>query len=165
LLKESRAGRWSYHSAARPFTNGGIYSDDPRHRPFDRYSNEYARFVGRRRSGDRKDILAAVRPFAEAQIKVVVDLVQPDGYGYAWGRSVGLISYAATLEIVGFWQCIRNFVRHLGSAGERLLSGVALVASRLQCQTHGFSMFAFGSAQLKLHHRRRELATNNKYRR
>jgi hypothetical protein len=30
------------------------------------------------------------------------DLVLPDGYGYAWGRSLGVVSYLDTLEIVAF---------------------------------------------------------------
>jgi hypothetical protein len=30
------------------------------------------------------------------------DLLQPDGYGYAWGRSLGAISYMDTMEIVAF---------------------------------------------------------------
>jgi hypothetical protein len=30
------------------------------------------------------------------------DLIAPDGHGYAWGRSLGAISYMDTMEIVGF---------------------------------------------------------------
>ena len=30
------------------------------------------------------------------------DLVSPDGYGYNWGRSLGVVSYLDTLEIVAF---------------------------------------------------------------
>jgi hypothetical protein len=30
------------------------------------------------------------------------DLISPDGYGYPWGRSLGIISYIDTIEIVGF---------------------------------------------------------------
>jgi len=30
------------------------------------------------------------------------DLIKDDGYGYAWGRSLGVVSYLDTLEIVGF---------------------------------------------------------------
>src|SRR5437764_4543528 len=67
--------------AARPFSNGGIYSDDsPPTGRFDRYSNEYARFVWEAaQAADRKDILDAVRPSLKQQIKLWWDLVQPDG--------------------------------------------------------------------------------------
>src|SRR5437762_9020256 len=90
--------------AARPFMNGGIYSDDnPPTGRFDRYSNEYARFVWEAaEAADRKDILDAVRPSLKEQMKLWWDLILPDGYGYAWGRSTGAISYMDTMEIVGF---------------------------------------------------------------
>jgi hypothetical protein len=90
--------------AARPFLNQGIYSDDaPPTGRFDRYSNEYARFVWEAAAAaDRKDILDAVRPSLKEQMRLWWDLVLPDGYGYAWGRSMGVVSYMDTLEIVGF---------------------------------------------------------------
>lgn len=90
--------------AARPFLNLGIYSDDaPPTGRFDRYSNEYARFVWEAAEAtDRKDILDAVRPSLKEQMRLWWDLVLPDGYGYAWGRSMGVVSYMDTLEIVGF---------------------------------------------------------------
>jgi hypothetical protein len=90
--------------AARPFLNQGIYSDDaPPTGRFDRYSNEYARFVWEAaEAADRKDILDAVAPSLKAQMRLWWDLVLPDGYGYAWGRSMGVVSYMDTLEIVGF---------------------------------------------------------------
>jgi hypothetical protein len=90
--------------AARPFLNQGIYADDgPPTGRFDRYSNEYARFVWESaEAADRKDILDAVRPSLKEQMRLWWDLVLPDGYGYAWGRSMGVVSYMDTLEIVGF---------------------------------------------------------------
>jgi hypothetical protein len=90
--------------AARPFLNQGIYSDDaPPTGRFDRYSNEYARFVWEAAEGaDRKDILVEVAPSLKEQMRLWCDLVLPDGYGYAWGRSMGVVSYMDTLEIVGF---------------------------------------------------------------
>jgi len=90
--------------AARPFLNRGIYADDgPPTGRFDRYSNEYARFVWEAaEAADRKDILDAVRPSLKEQMRLWWDLVLPDGYGYAWGRSMGVVSYMDTLEIVGF---------------------------------------------------------------
>jgi hypothetical protein len=90
--------------AAQPFVNQGIYADDaPPTGRFDRYSNEYARFVWEAAEAvDRKDILDAVRPSLKEQMRLWWDLVLPDGYGYAWGRSMGVVSYMDTLEIVGF---------------------------------------------------------------
>src|SRR3989441_5966567 len=90
--------------AARPFLSGGIYSDDaPPTGRFDRYSNEYARFVWEAADdAGRQDILDAVRPSLKAQMRLWWDLVLPDGYGYAWGRSMGVVSYEDTLEFVGF---------------------------------------------------------------
>jgi hypothetical protein len=90
--------------AAQPFINQRIYADDaPPAGRFDRYSNEYARFVWEAAEAvDRKDILDAVRPSLKEQMRLWWDLVLPDGYGYAWGRSMGVVSYMDTLEIVGF---------------------------------------------------------------
>jgi hypothetical protein len=90
--------------AAQPFVNQGIYADDgPPTGRFDRYSNEYARFVWEAAEAvDRKDILDAVRPSLKEQMRLWWDLVLPDGYGYAWGRSMGVVSYMDTLEIIGF---------------------------------------------------------------
>src|SRR5437868_7661946 len=90
--------------AARPFAGGGLYSDDaPPTGRFDRYSNEYARFVfDAGEAAGRKDIQDMVRPSLNAQMHLWWDLIQPDGYGYAWGRSLGVVSYEDTLEIVGF---------------------------------------------------------------
>ncbi len=90
--------------AAKPFLSQSIYADDaPPTGRFDRYSNEYARFVwDAAETVDRKDILAAVGPSLKEQMRLWWDLVLPDGYGYAWGRSLGVVSYMDTLEIVGF---------------------------------------------------------------
>jgi hypothetical protein len=90
--------------AARPFMNGGLYSDDaPPTGRFDRYSNEYARFVwDAAEVAGRKDIQDAVRPSLKEQMRLWWDLILPDGYGYTWGRSMGVVSYEDTLEIVGF---------------------------------------------------------------
>ena len=90
--------------AARPFENGGIYSDDaPETGRFDRYSNEHARYVWfAAEAAGRKDILDLLRPSLKTQMRLWWDLVLPDGYGYAWGRSLGVVSYLDTIEIVGF---------------------------------------------------------------
>jgi len=90
--------------AAEQFTKGSLYSDDglPTGR-FDRYSNEYARYVylAAEDSG-RKDLLKALEPTLKTQMHLWWDLLSPDGYGYPWGRSLGAISYMDTMEIVGF---------------------------------------------------------------
>jgi hypothetical protein len=91
--------------AAEPFRNGRLYSDDaPPTGRFDRYSNEYARYVWDAASqAGRADILAALRPSLTSQMRLWWDLVDGnDGYGYPWGRSLGVVSYMDTLEIVAF---------------------------------------------------------------
>jgi hypothetical protein len=90
--------------AAEPFVKGGIYADDARPTGrFDRYSQEYARYVYEAAENiNRKDVMAAMEPSFKAQMGVWWDLMSPDGYGYAWGRSLSEISYMDTMEIVGF---------------------------------------------------------------
>ena len=90
--------------AAVPFTSGTLYADDaPPTGRFDRYSNEYARYVweAAERAG-RKDILEKLRPSLVSQMRLWWDLVSEDGYGYNWGRSQGIVSYLDTPEIAGF---------------------------------------------------------------
>lgn len=90
--------------AALQFTSGALYADDalPTGR-YDRYSNEYARYVwDAARIAGRRDLLDALRPSLRAQMRLWWDLVSPDGYGYPWGRSLGVVSYLDTLEIAGF---------------------------------------------------------------
>ena len=90
--------------AAGQFVKGAIFSDDalPTGR-YDRYSQEYARYVFEAaEDAGRKDILAALEPSLKIQLHLWWDLMEPDGYGYPWGRSLGVISYMDTLEIVGF---------------------------------------------------------------
>jgi hypothetical protein len=91
--------------AVEPFSNGRLFSDDaPPNGRFDRYSNEYARYVwDAAEQANRPDILATLRPSLTTQMKLWWDLVDGgDGYGYPWGRSLGVVSYMDTLEIVGF---------------------------------------------------------------
>ena len=90
--------------AAVQFTSGALFADDalPTGR-YDRYSNEYARYIwDAAQIAGRKDLLDALRPTLKTQMKLWWDLVAPDGYGYPWGRSLGLVSYLDTLEIPGF---------------------------------------------------------------
>jgi hypothetical protein len=91
--------------ALEPFAGGRLFADDaPPNGRFDRYSNEYARFVWTAaEQANRLDILAALRPSLRAQMQLWWDLVDgDDGYGYPWGRSLGVVSFMDTLEIVAF---------------------------------------------------------------
>jgi hypothetical protein len=90
--------------AAEQFTGGALYSDDsmPTGR-YDRYSNEYARYVYEAAEGvGRQDLMRALEPTLKTQMRTWWDLLSSDGYGYPWGRSLGVISYIDTIEIVGF---------------------------------------------------------------
>jgi hypothetical protein len=90
--------------AAQQFLDGAIYADDnvPTGR-YDRYSNEYVRFCWDAADiAGRQDIKEKLKPSIKQQMKLWWDLVSPEGYGYNWGRSQGLVSYLDTLEIVAF---------------------------------------------------------------
>jgi len=90
--------------AAEQFTGGELYSDDsiPTGR-YDRYSNEYARYVYEAAENvGRKELMLTMEPTLKAQMRTWWDLLSPDGYGYPWGRSLGVISFIDTMEIVGF---------------------------------------------------------------
>jgi hypothetical protein len=90
--------------AAVQFTSGALYADDalPTGR-YDRYSNEYARYVwDAARIAGRQDLLEALRPSLRTQMLLWWDLLSSDGYGYPWGRSLGVVGYLDTLEIAGF---------------------------------------------------------------
>ncbi len=90
--------------AAKQFLDGALYADDnlPTGR-YDRYSNEYARFCWDAADvAGRQDIKQKLKPSLKHQMKIWWDLVSPEGYGYNWGRSQGLVSYLDTLEIVAF---------------------------------------------------------------
>jgi hypothetical protein len=90
--------------AAEPFTRGALYADDAGTTGrYDRYSNEYARYVYEAaETVQRQDVMDALQPSLKAQMQLWWDLVSPDGYGYQWGRSLGVVSYLDTLEIVAF---------------------------------------------------------------
>ena len=147
LLKDRALVDGVITRAARPFLNNGIYSDDaPPTGRFDRYSNEYARFVWEAaEAADRKDILDAVAPSLKAQMRLWWDLVLPDGYGYSWGRSMGVVSYMDTLEIVGFLAAHPDFrpapLPELASADYQAWRWLR---HDYNDQTHVLSVFAFG---------------------
>src|ERR1041384_5954442 len=90
--------------AAIQFTEGNLYADDaPPTGRFDRYSNEYARYVYEAaETAGRKDLMDKLRPSLKAQMRLWWDVVGEDGAGYDRGRSQGVVSYLDTPEIVGF---------------------------------------------------------------
>ena len=90
--------------AAVPFDKGKIYADDaPPTGRFDRYSNEYARYVYEAAEiAGRKDLQDKLRRSLTVQMRLWWDIVSEDGYGYNWGRSQGVVSYLDTPEIAGF---------------------------------------------------------------
>src|SRR5438270_8138455 len=159
LLKDRALVDGVITRAARPLVNGGIYSDhNPPPRRFDRYSNEYGRFVwDAAEAADRKDILDAVRPSLKEQMKLWWDLVLPDGYGYAWGRSTGAISYMDTMEIVGFLGAHPEF---RPAALEQLASAYYQAWRWLRHdyndKSHSLSVFAFGRGNYAYITRERE---------
>jgi len=90
--------------AAGQFSRGARYTDDnlPTGR-YDRYSQEYARFVYEAAGNlGRTDIQADVAPALTDVMKTWWALVSPDGYSYPWGRTIGDMSYLDTLDIIGF---------------------------------------------------------------
>jgi hypothetical protein len=89
-------------SASKQFLAGALYSDDavPNGR-FDRYSQEYARFLYEAaETVGRKDIMAMLTPCLKTVMKTWWGLVGPDGCGYPWGRTIGAISYMDTMDII-----------------------------------------------------------------
>ena len=73
------------------------------------------------------------------------DLVKEDGYGYAWGRSLGVVSYLDTLEIVGF---LGQHPEFRPAPLPDLASAYALawrwLRSDYRDDAHLLSVFAFG---------------------
>ena len=159
LLKDRSLVDGVITRAARPFLNQGIYADDgPPTGRFDRYSNEYARFVWEAaEAADRKDILDAVRPSLKEQMRLWWDLVLPDGYGNAWGRSMGVVSYMDTLEIVGFLAAHPEFrpapLEQLASA---YYQAWHWLRHDYNDKAHVLSVFAFGRGNYSYISRDRE---------
>ena len=104
ILKDRKFLDSVVERAAEQFTSGALYSDDsPPSGRYDRYSNEYARYVWEAADiAGRNDIKERLKPSIKHQMKIWWDLVSPAGYGYNWGRSQGLVSYLDTVEIVAF---------------------------------------------------------------
>lgn len=90
--------------AAGQFLHGALYTDDnvPTGR-YDRYSQEYARFVYEAAGNiGRKDIQDVSANSIRATMKTWWTIVDKTGYSYPWGRTIGDNSYMDTLDIIGF---------------------------------------------------------------
>ena len=133
--------------AAVQFTEGGLYADDaPPTGRFDRYSNEYARYVYEAaETAGRKDLLDKVRPSLKAQMRLWWDVVSEDGYGYNWGRSQGVVSYLDTPEIVGFLAAHAEFrPAPLSDLAALYFQAWNYLQHDYRSDTHLLSIFAFG---------------------
>ena len=133
--------------AAVQFTSGGFYADDaPPTGRFDRYSNEYARYVwDAAETAGCKDLLDKVRPSLKAQMRLWWDVVSEDGYGYNWGRSQGVVSYLDTPEIAGFLATHPEFrPAPLADIAALYYQAWNYLLHDYRSDTHLLSIFAFG---------------------
>src|SRR2546423_1463812 len=133
--------------AAIQFTQGNLYADDaPPTGRFDRYSNEYARYIWEAaETAGRKDLLDKVRPSLKAQMRLWWDVVSEDGYGYNWGRSQGVVSYLDTPEIVGFLATHPEFrPAPLADIAALYYQAWNYLLHDYRSDTHLLSIFAFG---------------------
>ena len=133
--------------AAVQFTEGNLYADDaPPTGRFDRYSNEYARYIWEAaETAGRKDLLDKVRPSLQRQMRLWWDLVSEDGYGYNWGRSQGVVSYLDTPEIVGFLASHPEFrPAPLADIAALYYQAWNYLLHDYRSETHLLSIFAFG---------------------
>ena len=145
--------------AAVQFTSGALYADDalPSGR-YDRYSNEYARYVWEAAQiARRADLLDALRPSLRAQMRLWWDLLAPDGYGFAWGRSLGLVSYLDTLEIAGFLAVNPEFSpAPLDQVASAYVAAWQWLRRDYKDDCHLFSLFDFGRGNFAYISRDRE---------
>lgn len=133
--------------AAQQFTAGAIYADDnPPTGRYDRYSHEYARFCwDAAEIAGRKDITEKLKPSIKTQMKLWWDLVSPEGYGYNWGRSQGLVSYLDTMEIVAFVGSHPEFrPASLSELAALYNQAWRWIRADYNDSTHQFSVFAYG---------------------
>src|SRR5216684_2714186 len=133
--------------AAKQFTDGALFADDalPTGR-YDRYSNEYARAIyDAAELVGRLDLMKAIAPSLQEQMKLWWDLLSEDGYGYSWGRSLGAISYMDTLEIASFLGVHPEFrPAPLSQLAAAYFAAWSWLRSDFSSQTHLLSIFAFG---------------------
>jgi hypothetical protein len=133
--------------AAEQFTGGALYSDDnPPTGRYDRYSNEYARFIWEAADiAGRNDIKEKLKPSLKHQMKIWWDLVSPAGYGYNWGRSQGLVSYLDTLEIAAFLGDNPEFrPAHLSEIAALYNQAWRWIRADYNDETHMFRVFDYG---------------------
>lgn len=133
--------------AAVQFTEGNLYADDaPPTGRFDRYSNEYARYIYEAaETVGRRDLLDKVRPSLTRQMRLWWDVVSEDGYGYNWGRSQGVVSYLDTPEIIGFLASHPEFrPAPLGDLAALYYQAWNYLQHDYRSDTHLLSIFAFG---------------------
>jgi hypothetical protein len=145
--------------AAIQFTEGNLYADDaPPTGRFDRYSNEYARYIWEAAEmAGRKDLLEKVRPSLKAQMRLWWDIVSEDGYGYNWGRSQGVVSYLDTPEIVGFLASHPEFrPAPLGDLAALYYQAWNYLLHDYRSDAHLLSIFAFGRGNYAYISRERE---------
>jgi hypothetical protein len=145
--------------AAIQFSNGALYADDsPPSGRYDRYSNEYARYIWEAAEMvGRKDILDRVRPSLMAQMRLWWDVVSEDGYGYNWGRSQGVVSYLDTPEIVGFLASHAEFrPASLADIAALYYQAWNYLLHDYRADAHLLSIFAFGRGNYSYISRERE---------
>jgi hypothetical protein len=133
--------------SAVQFDNGNIYADDsPPTGRYDRYSNEYARYVYEAaETAGRKDLMDKLRPSLKAQMRLWWDVVSEDGYGYNWGRSQGVVSYLDTPEIVGFLASHPEFrPAPLADLAALYYQAWSYLLKDYRNDAHLLSIFAFG---------------------
>ena len=145
--------------AAVQFTEGNLYADDaPPTGRYDRYSNEYARYIWEAAEmADRKDLLDKVRPSLIVQMRLWWDIVSEDGYGYNWGRSQGVVSYLDTPEIVGFLASHPEFrPAPLADIAALYYQAWNYLRHDYRTDAHLLSIFAFGRGNYAYISRERE---------
>jgi hypothetical protein len=133
--------------AAKQFTDGALFADDaPPTGRYDRYSNEYARAIyDAAELAGRQDIMNAVAPSLKEQMRLWWNLLDEDGYGYSWGRSLGAISYMDTLEIAAFLGVHSEFrPAPLAQLAAAYFSAWLWLQRDFNAQTNLLSIFAFG---------------------
>ncbi|MGH9970821.1 MAG: hypothetical protein ACREBG_23935 [Pyrinomonadaceae bacterium] len=145
--------------AAVPFAGGAVYADDsPPTGRYDRYSNEYARYVWEAaETAGRKDILDKLRPSLVQQMRLWWDLVSEDGYGYNWGRSQGIVSYLDTPEIAGFLGAHAEFrPAPLAEIAAHYFQAWRYLRGDYRDGAHLLSLFSFGRGNYAYITRERE---------
>jgi hypothetical protein len=103
-------------------------------------------------------------PSLTTQMKLWWDLVDGgDGYGYPWGRSLGVVSYMDTLEIVGFLAQHPEFrPAPLADLVSQYARAWNYSAPRLQRTIDTCSRCSTSAAVISLHHDRPRVAADDR---